>query len=1167
MKKTKLFGELFCRSLKKTLLIMRIAVILMILGILQARASDAYSQKTRLSINFSETELVKVLDKIEDESEFFFLYNEKLLDTERKVNITENDQLINVILDNLFAGTDVKYTIIDRKIILAPEYLKETPQAQQKQVTGKVTDKNGNILSGVTITVKGTTIGTLSDVNGNFSLALPPDAKTLLFSFVGMQAQEVEIGSGNVYNITLSDSFVGLEEVVVVGYSTQQKKSLTSSVSTVKSSQLSVEIAANPISRLQGKAAGVTVVNSHTPGGEADVLIRGLSTINNSNPLYIIDGVQAGGISMVNTEEIESITVLKDATSAAIYGARGANGVILITTKRGSAGRQKVSFSTRYGISNFKNPFTMLNSEQMGEMLWLQAKNLGVPANSPIYGSGTSPVVPDYIVPAGAMEGDPRTDPSLYSYDPDNFYNITKANKKGTDWYDEIIAHNAMLSESNLEISGGGEKGVYSVNFGYLTQEGTVKYTDYNRFTVRANSDMKVNKWLKIGESLGAYISKNSGDFGDANEWTAIGYANTMWAIIPLKDIKGNWAGSKGTGATGQNPLGMLYRSKDNTAKNTNVVGNLFAEVRIIDGLKLKTLFGYNLGSSNSRSLYLQSPEAQEPNYTDQLDQGNNESSQWNWTNTLDYTKAFGKHNVNILLGTEAISNTYRYFGASRSTFYTNTNTYMELSSGQADVNNYGGSGAVTTASYFGRLNYNYSGRYLLEFTLRRDGSSRFGQNNRWGNFPAASVGWLISDESFMSGTKNIISSLKLRGGYGLSGNDQIGDYNGFSLYANNIYASYYAIDGSYNSTVPGFYKSTVGNPDAKWESTATTDVGLDVAILDNTLTATLDVWSRNTSDMLFAKQIPYVAGGAAAPAVNIGKLNNKGFDLTLNYGNDALNGDLKYNVGLTFSKYTNEIESISDSKDEFISGTAFRYQVYTRAQAGTAYPEFYGLIVDGIFQTQDEANDHPAEFGGAYNSPGHFKFRDISGPDGVPDNIIDAYDNTYIGSPHPKYTAGFNFDVTYKAFNLSGFLYTSQGNMIADYTGRWRNYGIFSSNLSTDALYKSWGSPYLSDNKNATLPIMDNNDISVYPSTAHLQDGSYIRLKTLQLTYTLPRTISNKLTLENLQLYVQATNLFTITKFDGWDPEIVTRGIDKGVQTGQWPTPKMILFGIKLDL
>jgi TonB-dependent starch-binding outer membrane protein SusC len=533
---------------------------------------------------------------------------------------------------------------------------------------------------------------------------------------------------------------------------------------------------------LQGKASGVTVVNSHTPGGDADVVIRGLGTINNSAPLYMIDGVPSGSIAMINAEEIESITVLKDATSAAIYGARGANGVIIITTKRGAAGKQKVSLTTRHGVSRFNNPFTMLNSQEMGEMLWLQSKNMGVPPNSPLYGTGTSPRIPDYIVPAGAMEGDPRTDPSLYNYSKDGFYNITKANKTGTDWYGEIINNNSPTSETNLEIAGGGDKGVYSLNLGYLTQGGIVKYTSYDRYTIRANSDMRVNKWLKIGESMGAYFSQNKGDFGDANEWTAIGYANTMWAIVPTKDIRGNWAGSKGTGGNGTNPLAYLDRTRNNTTRNISVVGNVYAEAQLMDGLKFKSLFGFNVGSGNNRALSLQSPEAQEPVFTDKLTLNNNEYYQWNFANTLDYAKSFGAHNFNVLLGTEALSNNYMNFMASRSTFYTNTNTYMQLSAGQADLNNSGSSSATSTASYFGRINYDYSGKYLLEVTFRRDGSSKFGQNNRWGNFPAASAGWLISEEGFMSGLKASGNTLKLRGGYGISGNDQIGSYNGFSL-------------------------------------------------------------------------------------------------------------------------------------------------------------------------------------------------------------------------------------------------------------------------------------------------------------------------------------------------------------------------------------------------
>ncbi|MEI6049652.1 MAG: TonB-dependent receptor [Bacteroidota bacterium] len=1150
---------------------MKLMTVLFFLAITNLMASEVYSQTTRMTLQLKDATVKEVLSKIEENSEFFFLYNSKLVDINRKVSVDVNNQKISEILSNMFLGTDVVYAVVDRQVVLTntanQRGFAQLGSLQPQKVTGIVTDKNGNPVIGANVVVTGTTIGALTDISGKYSIEIPQGSKTLTFSFIGMESQEVSIGALTLINVTMTESAIGLDEVVVVGYSTQTKKSLTSSISTVKTTELTDGTAASPISRLQGRASGVTIVDSHTPGSDPQITIRGLSTINNSSPLIIIDGVPAGGLSMVNTDEIESITVLKDATSAAIYGARGANGVVIITTKRGSAGKLKVSFSTRYSVSSFHNPFTMLNPKQMGEMLWLQAKNQGINAISPLYGSGATPVVPDYIVPAGAMEGDPRTDPSLYNYNQAGFNNITKANKTGTDWYGSILNNGAPLSESNLSISGGGEKGVYAVNFGYLTQEGICKYTSYNRYTIRANSDMRINNWLKIGESLGVAFSNGKGDLSEGHEWTAVGYANTMWAIIPLKDINGNWAGTAGTGNNGTNPLAYLSRSQDNASKNLSVVGNLYGEFQILKGLKFKSLFGFNLGPSSYRGLTRQSPESQEPVYTDQLNQANSESYQWNLANTLNYTKAFGPHTVDVLLGTEAISNIYSGIGASRSTFYTNSNTYMELSSGEADIMNSGYSGATSTVSYFGRINYDYSGRYLLEFTVRRDGSSRFGKNNRWGNFPAASAGWVLSEEGFLSGMKDKGNSLKLRGGYGLSGNDQIGDYNGFSLYGLSMDRTYYAIDGSHNTATPGFAAATFGNPDAKWESTSTLDLGIDIGLFKNKLTATFDIWNRKTKGMLFQMAVPYVSGNAVPPAVNIGKMDNNGFDLSINYANKAMNGDFTYNLGLIVSHYKNKVVSISDSPKEFISGTAYRYQTYTRAQAGTAYPEFYGLIVDGIFQTQAEADAAPAIPGTGYNIPGHFKYRDVSGPDGVPDGILDENDFTYIGSPHPKFTTGLNFDIGYKAFNLSVFLYSSYGNKIADYTKRWYDYGIFSSNLSTDALYKSWGSPYLSNNANATLPLADNNDLSVIPSTAFLQDGSYLRLKTLQLSYTLPKKICDKLTVSKLQVYLQGTNLVTLTKFKGWDPEIVTRGMDKGVQAAQWPTAKMVMFGIKLDL
>lgn len=1139
--------------------IMKATFFIILMSIIQVFAINTYSQSSRLSLSLKNVSTKTVLLQIEDKSKFYFIYDASVVDVEKIVNVESDNELINNVLDELFTGTDVVYKINNRQIALTTEPSSNNPQ--QKSITGKVTDQVGNPLPGVSVVLKGSTNGTVTNALGEYSLANISSNSIVQFSFIGMKTQEVNVSGKTNINIELTEEVVGLEEVIAVGYGTKVKKSLTSSISTVNSSNFTNDVSSDPILRIQGKAAGITIDDSHVPGGNANVYIRGLGTINNSSPLYMIDGVPASNLSMVNSEEIESISILKDATSAAIYGARGANGVIIVTTKRGG-NKQKVSVSTRYGVSAYNTPFHMLDTKQMGEMLWLQAKNQGVPPMSAVYGNGVTPVIPDYIVPVGAMEGDPRTNPSLYSYKLDNFYNITRSNKRGTDWYSAIINNGAKLSETNLSLSGGNEKGDYAVNFGYLTQDGILNYTSYDRYTIRANSDTQINKWLKIGESLGVSMSKNKGDFGNGNEWTAMGYANTMWTIFPLKDIQGNWAGTRGTDSNGDNPLALLYRSKDNTTKQISGVGNLYAQVKIFDGLVFKSLAGFNVNYSNGRYIGRKSPEAQEPSLIDKLSQSSSESYQWNFTNTLDYKMIIGNHSLNFLLGTEAISNSYRSFGASRSTFYSDSNDYMELNAGQEDKNNFGYSGANSTASYFARVNYDYKSKYLLELTVRRDGSSRFGLNNQWSNFPAASVGWLISEEGFLSGLKDKGNSLKLRGGYGISGNDQIGDYNSYSTYATNVYASNYALDGSYNSSIPGFFAERIGNINAKWESTSTADVGFDLGLFRSKLNLSVDVWERKTTDMLYAKAIPMVAGASAPPAVNIGDMNNKGFDLSLNYSNKALNGELTYNLGLTLSRYKNKIKAISDNPDEFISGTEFRYQTYTRAQAGTAFPEFYGLIVDGIFQTQAEADAYPQEFGGGYNSPGHFKFRDVNN-----DGIIDDNDRTFIGSPHPRFTSGFNIDVNYKAFSLNAFFYASCGNKIYDYTRRWIDYGMMGSNFSEDALYKSWGSPYLENNADATLPMVDTNDISQYSSTAFLQDGSYLRMKTLQLSYSLPKKICDRLTMSKLQVYIQGTNLFTITKFKGWDPENVTTGIDKGVQTGQWPTTKMVMLGVKLDM
>lgn len=1037
---------------------------------------------------------------------------------------------------------------------------------QQKQVSGKIIDKAGDPLIGVNVTEKGTTNGTNSDPNGNFVISLTSANSILSFSFIGYITQDITVGSQSSINVTLIESMSSLDEVLVVGYSTQTKKSLTGAIASVNSTELSDGTSANTITRLQGKVSGVSTINSHTPGGEAIINIRGLGTINNNSPLFVIDGVPTkSGISQINPNEIESITVLKDATSAAIYGARGANGVVIITTKRGSPGKPKTTFTARYGSSNFNHAYDLLNTQEFGEMLWLEAKNEGKVPSNILYGSGATPTIPDYVVPAGKMEGDPLTDPKLYNYTPgSDFYNITKANKVGTDWYN-VMLQRAPMMEYNLALSNGNEKGSYAFNVGYYKEDGIVRYTSFDRYSIRSNADIKVNSWMKVGESLGITYSMGKGNRSDNNEGTAISQGYRMQPIIPVYDIMGNFAGTKATGTgDGENPLALLFRAKDDFEKDLRGIGNVFADFQIIKGLNFKSLFGFDYRVNNGKNIFRKNLEFQESQSVDNLNMTNNYMVQWNWANTLNYTKVFGLHTLNVLVGTEALESSYNQISAFRSTFSSDDVNYMYLNAGEKDKDNTGSGFESKTLSYFGRLNYDYQGKYLAEFTIRRDGSSMFGANNRWGNFPAASFGWRISEESFMSGTKSIINSLKIRGGYGISGNDELGGaYNGYSTYAVDPGSSFYSITGGATTSSAGFYANRIGNPDAKWETTSTLNIGIDIATLNNTLTATIDIWQRNTKDMLFRPTLPDVIGGALAPSINIGDMNNKGFDLSLNYANKALNGDITYGLGLTFSHYKNKVVKISNNEAEFINGGDFREMNYTRATKGTAFPEFYGLIVDGIFQTQGEADAYPKEYGGSYNLAGHFKFRDVNG-----DGVVDDNDRTFIGSPHPKFTAGLNMNISYKAFDLSAFLYSSYGNKLVNYVKRWIDYAPQSPcNKSTDRLYRSWGSPYLSNNADAILPLADDDITSQYPSTAFLEDGSFLRLKTLQLSYTLPKKINQKLMINNLQVYIQGSNILTLTKYKGLDPEVNSAGVNLGIDAGQWPTARQIVFGIKLDL
>lgn len=1036
--------------------------------------------------------------------------------------------------------------------------------AQQKQVSGKVTDDTGAGVPGVTVAVKGTTQGTIADMDGKYSLSVPANA-VLVYSYIGMISQEVTVGTQSVINVSLKADVIGVEEVVVVGYGTRMKEELTGAVSTVSQEQMQISTAPSVMSRIQGQVSGVTITSANRPGGDATIRIRGIGTINNANPLYIIDGVPSGPGNNLSPSDIESISILKDASSAAIYGTRGANGVVIITTKRGKMNQQpSINFSARTGVTNAANQYEMLNTKEYAEATWLSYKNRGVAPTHAQYGTGTTPVIPDYILPGGKKEGDPSVSPALYKY-PD--YQIFKANKEGTNWYDEIY-QTGVVQDYDLSIAGGGQNATYAFSGNYLNEDGFLKNTNFTRYTFRMNADAKFNDWFKAGESLQAMYIDEYGNFGDNGEGSPISQAYRAQPIIPVYDIQGNFAGSRAPEmGNASNPVADLYRARNNNGKWVRLMGNVYGEVTIMKGLTAKSLLGYNYGQWNYRGFTIPNYEHSEPNKVNGLGVNSNYSVQWNWTNTLNYTKTIADiHKLNVVVGTEAIDNLWQSLNASRSQFFAETPEYMQLDAGEINKDNSGNASEWSLFSQFARVNYDLQGKYFVEGTVRRDGSSRFGPNKKYGVFPAASAAWAISQENFMASTKGWLDLLKIRLGWGMSGNDQMGLYNSYTTYASNKYTAAYAIDGSNTSAVTGFRPAALGNLDVSWETTTTLNAGVDATLLDNSLTLSLDLWQRHTTDMLFAPPIPNVLGVVSAPSINIGDMKNSGFDFEAAYHNALLDGKLTYRLAATLSRYKNEIGKISDNEKLTIDAGSERQKTYTRFANGTEYPEFFGYIVDGIFQTDAEAAAHP-QFGTTnYNKPGHFKYRDISGPDGKPDGKITPEDRTFIGSPHPDLTGGLNIDLGYGSFDLNMFFYGSYGNDMVNYVTRWIDYGMFNGGLSKKALYESWGSPYI-NKADATLPMLDQDPNSQEPSTAFLEDASFLRLKSLKLGYTLPKDILKKAQIKSLGVYAQVTNVFTLTKYSGLDPELNSSGSNMGMDRGAWPVPRQIMFGVNLGL
>ena len=1150
--------------------IMKICLFLLFAFAFQLMATNTNAQDAIIELRSNSVTVSQLISEIEKQTDYLVVYSNREVNTSRTVSLKNKSDKVSEYLNQTFSGTDIGYDFEKNYIVLSKKAeetasiltnLTQTVQQQGKTVRGTVTDSNGEPVIGATIVVQGdATKGTVTDIDGNFILSNLPENAVLQVTYVGMKPQEIITAGRNIIDVLMEADTELLDEVVVVGYGTQRSGEITGAVSTAKIDQISNIPTAQTSAALKGQLPGVTVTASHKPGDNAIIRVRGLGTINNNDPLWVVDGVPGASVPL---EDIESISVLKDASSQAIYGSRAANGVILVTTKSGKSGQKaKIRASIKTGISQNTRDYGLLNTQEYGEYLWLRAKNSGVQNYShALYGNGPTPVIPEYIFPARAE----NVDHSLYDNlmiheDGTDTYLITKANKEGTDWLSEIT-RNALYQQYGIDISGGSADTKYAFVGNYLNQEGILNYTSFERYNLRSNISSKLTDWLEIGEKLSASLSTSKGNRSDQDEASVMSFSYRMQPIVPVYDIAGNFAGTRApeTG-NGKNPAFMLYASRNAYNKLLDVNGNLYANVSFLKDFKFQSLFGFILHSNSNKNFnYVEVAHSERGTY-DGLSQSESTMQQWNWSNTLQYDKSINQHNLNVLLGLEAVANEYKIISGSRSEFFNKSPIYMQLNVGQRDITNGGNMSQWTLFSQFARINYNYALKYFLQATIRRDGSSRFGHDNRYGVFPAFSLGWNISEEEFLQQTKSWLDNLRIRFGWGTTGNDQIGNYNSYSTFASSTTGSYYPIDGSNSSAASGFYANAIGNPGARWEKTITTNLGIDAVFLSD-FNFNFDIWKRKTDDMLYNVKIPNVLGSAAAPAVNIGAMDNFGVDLNLGYQGKALANELLYGISLNFSHYKNKLIKLSDRENEFITGPNLRNHIYTRAEPGKEFPYFYGYIVDGIFQSEEEANAHPRAFGenGVYNVPGHFKFRDVND-----DGVINDMDRTDIGSPHPDFTAGLNLNFEYKNFTLSTFLYSSYGNDVMNVPRRYIDFNTFSGNRSKRALYESWGSPYLKDNSQAIMPMVDLSDAGGHnSSTYYVEDGSYLRMENLTIGYNF-NNLFNKY--NKIQIYTQISNLFTLTKYSGLDPEIGRGGMYTGIDSGGWPTPRQYIFGINFE-
>ncbi len=1137
------------RSIHPTLrfdLKMKLTSLFLLAALCTMNANNTYSQKNKATINLKNTAIERFIDEIEKSTDFRFVYKIKDVDLGRKISISATEETIETILKRVFNRGKTTFSVLENQIYLTKaepsvirDPIKRIDEVWQFSVSGTVADSDGNPLPGANIVEKGTTNGVTADFDGNFTISVSDENATLVVSYLGFATQEVILDGQTTISIFLKESTAGLDEVVVTGYTGQSRRSITGAVETIKNEELAKNPATNVEQQLQGKISGLNIITSGNPSGGAQVRIRGLSNFGSRSPLYIIDGAPSGGgLSEINPDDIATISVLKDASAASIYGARAANGVVLITTKKGRKGQQtRLTYNSYFAVDTDPGRLDVLNARQWGEMEFQgqRASVRGTPGEAdfvpshPSYGTGQNPVIPEFL----------NGDPSL-PYDPDTNRLMRSAD---TDWYDAVTR--AAFSQShNLSMQGGSEQGVYGVSFGYLNREGTLIENSFQRYSTRLNTEFSFLKdHLRIGENITVAYSENNGNGG-------VGSSRQRYhPMIPRRDEGGNFGGTLngilGLQTNAINPEANQIRRANAIGRRWRIFGNAFVEADFMTDLTFRSSIAIDYSQNNNSTFNPENVEGGNPGNS--LNESSSFGTSLTWTNTLNYKKNFGKHSVGVLVGTEAIELVNKNINFSGTNFFTENLDFVSISTSGTTNSLTGSRSGRNLASVFGKLDYAFNDRYLINATVRRDGSSALGPNNRFDVFPAVGVGWIISDENFLTGNATI-NLLKVRAGWGAVGNqNSLGNFSFISNFSQDpaFTSTGYDITAT-NSGDPanGIALLSRGNPDLVWESSETLNIGLDFALFDYKVSGSVEWYDRRTKDLLLQPPVPISAGAASAPFVNLGEIQNKGLDVSLSYNGKVGAVDLGI-IGIV-SAYKNEVLDIDGNPDSFFQGPGGNPNIIAaRTAVGREIGAFYGRIVDGVIQEGPDA--------------GNFNFRDLDNS-----GTIDFEDQDFIGSPHPDFTYSLNLTASYKNFDFTAFFRGSQGNEIWHYSKLFTDFQFRSGVNRSTRVLDAWRP----DNPTNTLAEFNLNTANdnLQASTYYVEDGSYLRLQTLQLGYTFPDL---GLGIANFRIYLQGQNVFTMTNYSGIDPEVgenggLELGVDRG---GTYTVPRSFLFGLNVSL